>query len=236
VVIESNSRIDWGGIPETRNGGFFLVIVGPDGSGKTTIADGIMYFWQENCDKAPLYIHGDFGILPRLKYLRKLWAKIRGRKLPPDPDYTQKHAGAKAVPHSLTKSLLYIAYYYWGYIWGHYKIFSAKAKDRLIIADRYFYDYFFQRGNMKLPHWLLRFLSRFIPQPDLVVFLDADAESIYQRKNELTIEEIKRQQDIIKKICKWLPNCVSIDTRKGISQTVEQVQAAISTKMVEKNR
>ena len=89
---------------------------------------------------------------------------------------------------------------------------------------------------MRLPHWLLRFLSWFIPKPDLVVFLDADAESIYQRKNELTIEEIERQQAIIKKICKWLPNCISIDTRMGISQTVKQVHAAISTKIAEKNR
>ena len=211
----------------SRHGkGLFLVIIGPDGSGKTTVAEAIISFWEETFHKVPFYIHGDFSVLPRLKILRILLAKISGRKLPPDTDYTKKHSGAKIVPHSLYKSLLYLSYYFWDYILGHFKILIAKGSNRLVIADRYFYDYFFLRGNMKLPHWLLRLLSCFIPKPDLTVFLDADAEIIYARKNELTIDEIERQQAILGKI-KWLPNFIIIDTHNGISQTVEQVKISM---------
>lgn len=215
--------------------GVFVVLLGPDGAGKTTIAKALGEEWQQIIPsvKEPEYIHGDFRLLPRLRIIREVWAKIQGRNLPPDPDYTQKHSGVKVVPHSLKKSLLYIAYYYWGYILGHYKIFSAKAKDRLIIADRYFYDYFFQRGNMNLPHWLLRFLSWFIPQPDLIVYLDRDAHDIYGKKDELTIVEIERQQEILRKLVGIFPNAVSVNGDNGIESTVRQIQHFIFSRMDE---
>ncbi len=234
--LPSNANYSCRRIPEIKSRGFFLAIIGPDGSGKTSVAETLSKSLESHFDQVPMYIHGDFDILPRLKSLRKIWAKIKRREMPPDPDYTKKHAGAAAVPHSLVRSLGYVCYYYWGYLLGHFTILLAKANNKIIIADRYFYDYFFLRDSMRIPHWLLRLLIYFIPRPDLIVFLDADAEEIYARKNELTIEEIKRQQDIIRKICKWLPNYIAIDTHKGISQTVEQVKAAIFTKIVKKNK
>lgn len=230
-----HARVDWRDIPETQNGGFFLAIVGPDGSGKTTIADGIMSFWQENFNKVPLCIHGGFAVLPRLKYLRKLWAWIRGGKLAPDPDYTKRHSGANVMPHSLFKSLLYVGYYYWGYMFGHFKVSKAKSEDNLIVADRYFYDYFYQRGNMKLPHWLLRLLSWFIPQPDLIVYLEREPKSIYNGKDELTLAEIERQQTILDKLIKDLPHAVRVNGDKGIEATVREIRHHILSKMAVKN-
>lgn len=205
----------------------FIVIIGPDGSGKTTIAQDFMAFWTAKFHTHPFYIHGNFSILPRLRVLRKIWANIRRRELAPEPDFTLKHSGANTVPHTLTKSLCYLAYYYWGYVFGYLKIFLARGKGRPVVADRYFYDYFFQRGNMHLPHPLLRFLSLFIPKPDLVIFLDAPAREIYARKNELTIQEIERQQNAIKRILKWLPHPISISATDGIGKTVEKVKEAV---------
>jgi energy-coupling factor transporter ATP-binding protein EcfA2 len=137
-------------MPLAQGNGFFLVVIGPDGSGKTTISNEIASFWEGSFHQKPLYIHGDFGFLPRLKYLRQLWAKLRGREPAVDIDYTAKHAGAEASPHSLLKSLTYLSYYYWGFLFGHFKIFLTKSSGKLVVADRYFYDYFFQRGNMKM--------------------------------------------------------------------------------------
>ena len=219
-----------------HTGGFFLAVLGPDGSGKTTTAQAFSQVWKLHSYQIPIYIHGDFNVLPHLKSLRKIWAKITGRELPPDTDYTQKHAGAEAVPHSLFRSLAYLSYYYWGYLWGHFHIRKVRRERQLIVADRYFYDYFYQRTNMNLPHFLLRILSYLIPVPDLIVFLDADAHAIYERKNELTVEEIQRQQNVISEICEWLPNSVIVDTEKGIADTVDQVKVAVANRIAEMNK
>ena len=216
--------------------GFFIVVLGPDGCGKTTIAKHVGQAWQQTVPpgKEPEYIHGDFNNLPRLRGIRRLWAKMRGRPLPPEPDYTKKHAGAEVVPHSLLKSLLYLGYYFWGYVLGHAKVQRIKAQDRILIADRYFYDYFFQRGNMRLPHWLLRFLTWFIPKPDLTVVLNADTEAIYARKQELTVEEIDRQQAVIRRICRWLPNVIEVRTDQDIESTVAEVKVAMTDRLLSK--
>ena len=228
----------WGPIQHRirRPFGCFVVILGPDGSGKTTVANEVMSYWEKEFHKKPLYIHGNFAVLPRLRILRRIWATLRGRELPPDPDYTLKHSGAQAVPHSVGKSLCYLAYYYWGYVLGHFRIFLAQGQDRLIVADRYFYDYFFQRGNMHLPHWLLRMLSRFIPRADLVVLLEADPQAIYDRKKELTVEEIGRQQSIIRKMAGWLPNVLRVRSDIGIDTTVRESRKAIFTAMAKRHR
>ena len=218
--------------------GIFVVILGPDGSGKTTISNTLSTNWKFTVPpgKEPAYIHGDFKVLPRLRILRELWARCRKREISPEPNYTKRHAGAEAIPHSLRKSICYLAYYYWGYLFGHLKVNSILGKDHLIVADRYFYDYFFQRGNMHLPHKLLRVLSWFIPRPNLVVVLEADPQAIYDRKPELTIQEIERQQLILREMASWLPNVVKIRSDIGIEETVQEIKKAMFSSIAKRNR
>jgi hypothetical protein len=207
--------------------GIFIVVIGPDGSGKTAIAERIMSDWEAGFHTKPVYIHGDFHVMPRLCIIKKFLAIFTRRTVPPEPDYTKRHSGAEVVPHSLWRSLVYLIYYYAGYLCGHILVFRAKGHDKLVIADRYFYDYFFQRGNMKLPHRLLKFLSMFIPRPDLTLYLNADAQEIYQRKDELTIEEIRRQQLVIGQVSNWLPNFNAIRSDTDIAQTMRRIKAVM---------
>ena len=58
---------------------------------------------------------------------------------------------------------------------------------------------------------------------------------IYRRKDELTIEEIRRQQDVMNKIGRWLPNCIWVDTEKGISETVGQTLTLMLSAMSKRN-
>lgn len=216
---------------KTSTKGLFVVIIGPDGSGKTTVADAI----EKECLAAhsmmTTRIHGGFNILPRLKILRKAFAALLRKEMRPDPDYTIKHSGAIVKPHNLLRSFVYLTYYYWDYLLGHFYVRKQIKLGRLILADRYFYDYFYQRGNMNLPHGFLKVLCNFIPKPDILIFLNADAQAIYHRKNELTTDEIERQQKIITKIISWLPNSITVESNQHLSFTMSKIIEIISQKL-----
>lgn len=216
---------------KTSTKGLFVVIIGPDGSGKTTVADAIEKECLATYGMMATRIHGGFNILPHLKILRKAFAALLRKEMRPDPDYTIKHSGAIAKPHNLSRSFVYLIYYYWDYLLGHCFVKKQKQLGRLILADRYFYDYFYQRGNMNLPHGLLRVLCNFIPRPDVLIFLNADAQAIYDRKNELTTDEIERQQKIITKILAWLPNSITVESDQHLSATMSKISEMITRKL-----
>lgn len=217
--------------------GLFVAVIGPDGSGKTTLCNVLAEWWKTQFHfSQAIHVHGGFRVLPPLKILRRAWAKLTGKPMKPDVDFTQRHSGSSVRPHSLIRSLAYLCYYLWDYVLGHLIVFRHKGKNRLVIADRYFYDYFLHLANSRLPAWLIRYANWFIPKPDLVVLLDADPEEIYRRKDELTVQEITRQQDAMREISRWLPNCIWINTGKGVAETARQAQTAMLRAMAANNR
>jgi thymidylate kinase len=215
--------------------GFFIVLLGPDGSGKTTLCKELVEFWKSNFSRQSVHIHGNFKILPNLKVMRQLWSKITGKPLKPDIDFTKRHSGVSVKPHPLILSLCYLSYYIWDYILGHLLVFHHKGKDRLIVADRYFYDYFFQLRNVRLPHRLLHIFRRLVPKPDLIVYLERSPEEIYKVKDELTVNEIKRQQAIIGKLIQKLPDAICINGDSGVQKSCRQIRHHILEKLTKRN-
>ena len=82
------------------------------------------------------------------------------------------------------------------YIWFLFKSLAKKAIRCCVwMFDRYYYDYLIdpKRGKIKLPRWLLKLGQFFIPEPDMILCLGTNAESIHRRKPELTLIEVERQ-------------------------------------------
>jgi len=50
-----------------------------------------------------------------------------------------------------------------------------------------------KRFRMNLPQKMIKFFSLFIPKPDLIFYLKTDTSIALQRKNELNIKELERQ-------------------------------------------
>jgi thymidylate kinase len=205
----------------------FVVLLGPDGSGKTTIARDLSEFWKRDYGATTVQIHGGFHLLPELKNLRRAIAWLCHKPMAPEVDFTGRHSGVSVAPHSLTRSLCYLLYYSWDYILSHIPVFYHKGKDRLIVADRYFYDYFFQLRNSKLPHRLLDAIRRVIAQPDLIVCVERDAEAIYADKDELTVDEIRRQQAVLRAVVAKLPNAVLVRADAGAQAAADCIQGHI---------
>lgn len=61
-----------------------------------------------------------------------------------------------------------------------------------------------------------------VKQPQILFILNADSETIYKRKQELTIPEIERQLNAFSKLKIYNKNTVIIDANKSPAEMVEQ--------------
>jgi len=205
-------RFDW-------RGGYFLCLVGPDGSGKSTIAQGVEKQIGELFSEVRHY-HGRFHILPEL-------SKLLGK----DPSNTEvAHANTVHAPHPTPGRLrvyIYLLYYGFDDFMGSIVLAKARRSNRLLSFDRYYYDYVLQPGFVKPQDRFFRMLTRLIPQPDRVFYLYAPAEVVHQRKPELEIQEISRQEETCFELKGLLPNFEIVDNSGRISDSIQTVVSKV---------
>ena len=204
--------------------GFSVAVLGTDGSGKSTIIEGISGPLERALHTRMLYEHLRPNLMPSL-------ARLFGRPEPEGP-VTNPH-GTK--PSNFGGSLLRITYYSLDYIFGYwFKVFPGLVKRPTIwVFDRYFYDYAMdpRRSRLSLPKWIVKLYSLFIPRPDIILCLGADAETIHARKPEISIEEVRRQVRHLKEFCVKEPRAFWIDTGCEEDESVDRALEAITSRM-----
>lgn len=90
-----------------------------------------------------------------------------------------------------------MTYYWLDYVIGiPYLLRKEVQYEKYSIYDRYIYDFVVdpQRSRINLPDWLRKLYACMVIQPQIIFILYADFMVIYKRKQELTIDEIARQQ------------------------------------------
>ncbi len=204
-----------------------IVLVGPDGCGKTTIADAICDRFKGRPFQSIMRIHMLFGI-PRMRDIIGIAYRLIGRKQPPQKIEAPgtRHCGMQK-PHSMLKSMLYVTYYGLGMLLGRFKLFFWRCQGGLIVADRFYQDYYYMRGYMNCPKWYIRIMEFFSPKPDIILSLERPATDIYAQKPELDVEEITREQAVIRKYIGVRNNARMIDASQGIEKTIAKVISEI---------
>jgi thymidylate kinase len=167
-------------ISESRTGpGAFVIIVGPDGVGKTTVAARLM---------------GDYpGPASYFHFVPPVFGPLDER-----PGAAAPHRGKGAPGGSRVlgwvRALRNFARYWIAYV---VRVRPAVRRGALVIGDRGAYGYLVQPQALKFygPATFATALLRALPAPDLVVNLSAPADVIHQRKQELSPGEIRRELD-----------------------------------------
>lgn len=169
--------------------GKFIVLVGPDGSGKSTISHIISTELKKIFFSVKNY-HFSYRIFPRLNKLKL--------KPTPEPDYTLSNSGTNSPIQPMFKAIIYCLYYGLESIIGS-NLFLTRLTSRgsLIIYDRFIHDYFFQRSYRKAPSFLIRTVLNLCKKPDLIIYLHGSPKKINLRKDELSESEISIQQKLI---------------------------------------
>jgi len=177
-----------------------FVVVGPDGTGKTTYLNVLiakieqLFIGNEKDIRSSIY-HFRPEFLPNLGVIAE-----RVKIIKQDRNFTNPHRARQA---NTISSLIRITYYWLDYLIGWNLYIRRDVKyDRFSVFDRYCYDFIVdpKRTRLNLPLWIRNLFIKCIPQPDIIFFLDASAETIYKRKQELSISEIYRQLSIYRNL------------------------------------
>lgn len=195
-----------------NSGGSFISFHGADGSGKTTV---IHEFAQLYCDafvvgeNAVSLHHFRSHILPNAR------AVIMGKKY--DESKEEYHKPHRGTPKPFLPSFLALLYYYVDYTDGYFKNTKKEMLyHHLVVFDRYAYDILAdpRRISISLPYWLRKMFVMAVPRPRVSFYLDGPAELIYSRKQELTLEAIRQQNDIYRRISAENHRFVILDISK----------------------
>jgi thymidylate kinase len=210
--------------------GIICVVLGSDGSGKGSVLDGILSKQVELIDNRKGF-HWRPGSLPSLRKLVNPKHNIREDIINPQ---SEKHKNRNRV-------ISFIRWFYYSldYIIGYYfKILPLKRKGVYIFFDRYYYDYFVDpiRYGFHLPQWLFKSILPLIPKPDLTIYLDNDPEELFKRKQELPIEELRRQVNAWREFIPSLPNAKIVTTDKPLEEVVNEVTRLILERRAEMTR
>jgi thymidylate kinase len=218
----------WNLVKFFRPRGLFVVLLGPDGSGKSTVTEGVRRSLAPWFSSTRIY-HGHFAILPRLGDLARMAGfKPNGDQTPGEGKIT---VPAEREKFTTWRSLIYLTYYTLDYMLGHLVIFLARGRGDLIIFDRYYYDYLIQ-PEMSLPSILILSVGRLIPKPDRVIYLKNDPDIIFSRKQELTLDELRRQGEECKRLISRLEHGCVVETKGTAQATILKAVRRIVERMI----
>jgi thymidylate kinase len=198
-----------------RPPGMVIALCGPDGCGKSTLADLLAERLAPTFspEKSAHYHWKPPVFSTRRRAMRK--------------PSTDPHA---QPPRSAAVSLLFFAFHWLEFLLGSHIGFRRTAfRGGLILIDRFYYDFFIdqRRYRLQVPHWMLTLGLRFLRQPDIAVFLDAPPDVLRARKQELPPEEVSRQRGACLQLARELPNSIVIDASQPSQKVAEDLARAV---------
>ena len=197
--------------PVSIGSGHFVVLVGPDGVGKTAVAHALLARHR-----------GPAAYFHFLPPLRGPLARSPGPSVAPPPK--AKPGGCRLLGWiRLLKNA--------GRCWvGYLKtVRPALKRSWLVIGDRWIYGYLVQPDALKFhgPASLARAVVRLLPRPHLIVNLAAPAHVIRGRKQELTVAQI--EQELLAWSSLGVPNVRTLDATRPPPDIATEVLAVLAS-------
>lgn len=194
--------------------GLMLVMLGPDGCGKSSVAAGVMDALAPTFGKhESSHIH---------------WKPVLFRLGRADAGpVTDPHG---KPPRGRLASIAYFTFHWLEFVLGaQVRLRPALFRNGLVVIDRYYHDFFVdpQRYRLAVPKRLLRWAFRFVMKPDLLICLDAPHEVLQGRKQEVTPEVTARQRQAYLDLARTLPNSHVVDAARPLDEVVAEAEAIV---------
>lgn len=190
----------------SRRSMFVLVVLGPDGAGKTTVLNSIQSVTSQ------LYSEIRVKHLKPTLFMKK---RIEDRGVVTDPHATP----ARGWFMSNVKIMAWLIESWVA------SVFIRNKNLSLHIFDRYYYDIFVDpvRYRFNGSKKLMILIGKIIPKADLILVITAPANIIQSRKQEVSMDETLRQVEEYKKIKNKMCNVELVDSNNDILVVKERV-------------
>ena len=190
----------------------FISFLGCDGSGKSAVIAGVTERLRAQ------------GILVTLGHWR-----------PQALDRGNEAAAATAddphgqVPRGVVSSVLKLGWLWLNWWLGWLRFLRARSVDGVVLFDRYHADLLVDPRRYRYggPMWLARLASRLMPQPDVVIFLDAEPEVLLSRKQEVSAEALAAARAKYLELCKSHPRFKVVDASQPLEDVIGEVCEAL---------
>ncbi|MDQ3661236.1 MAG: hypothetical protein M3454_09305 [Actinomycetota bacterium] len=204
----------------TRGG--VLIIGGPDGAGKSTLAAEII---GEVLSEVPV-MHIRF---PRL-LPRRNRERARARRL--GKDATPNLIGPRAYPPTYPwgTSMWKALYLFIDFMLGwRMRVGPFVRSGGWVVFERGWWDHAVDPRRYRLRSGRpFIVLGRLIPRADLILILEADPATIHARKPQLSTEELARQMTVWHRILPRTQRRIFLDAALPVAHLIEQVRAHVS--------
>jgi thymidylate kinase len=198
-----------------------IALFGPDGSGKSAVADLV----EKRCEAAGVKIfrmHWRPGLLP----YRSNTANKNSKNCFNDPHIARLRRGPSAW--------LVFLYVVIDFVLGYFFLIRPKLKKGIaVVYERYYYDILIdqKRYGLSIPASVRWGMAWLMPVPDTIFLLDAPAEVLHSRKQELSYAEIERQLGRIKECFRGFDNFHVVDVeRNSVEDAASIILASIDNK------
>jgi thymidylate kinase len=192
-----------------------IVIFGPDGAGKSSVIQGLM----DRLSRAG-----------RVVAMRHLKPRVLLRR-PGEPVTVVVDPHGKPPRSALTsvaKILVWLIEEWYAHL------FQDK-KETLLICDRYYHDLLVDPMRYRYggPVWIAKLTGKLMPKPKLWVLLDAPAEVLQARKQEVPPEETARQRQAYLAFVRCQKNHVVVDASQSLDSVIADAERAITGAVTE---
>jgi predicted ATP-grasp superfamily ATP-dependent carboligase/thymidylate kinase len=220
--------------------GLTVALIGPDGAGKTSVAGRLARVLPRPVTYLYMGVNPDSSNL-LLPTTRLVHAVRRARGVTPDtagprdsrrPDRAPPKGRVKRSLRS-GRSFLRLANRL-AEEWQRALVASLqKRRGSIVVFDRHFFaDYYAydvaaprRRSATRRLHGFV--LARLYPKPDLVVYLDAPAETLLLRKGEGTLETLARRRREYLDLGRVMSNFAVVDADRPLDDVVGEVAALV---------